>query len=83
MNCPYCFQDFDSSKRSEVIRKIRVKNAKASSEKRKRNGSKSGPAPRIQKDKVFALRAKGLSLRAIGKELKCSFNRVHKIVGAK
>lgn len=80
MKCPYCFQEYSAENRARIILDRRIANALASTEKRKSKGKKPGPHTRINKNRVLELRKNRLTLRAIAKEVGCSFHRVNQIL---
>lgn len=54
-------------------------NARASAIKAKRNGNKTGPEMRFNRNTIFDLRQQGLSMREIARKVGCSASLVCQI----
>jgi DNA-binding NarL/FixJ family response regulator len=76
-DCLYCHRPITEDVVAEKKRR-KVANALASVEKAKRNGTKVGPKKKRDDEQIKRLRAKGLSMRAIAKEIGMSTGSVQK-----
>lgn len=74
--CKFCYRKITKAVLAEKRRR-KVENALNSTAKRIANGTKAGGRPKVRDDKqICALRKRGLSIRAIAKEIGLSTTAV-------